>query len=502
MQNRGDGLTDKGTISQNSFGFNRREWILGAASGLCVPAALPVMKAKAATAPKGQWISTRKDAVWQDYSSKLEFGEGWHGNVMVKQDEPAQIIDGFGACFNELGWDALQLLPEDARGAILADFFAPASSPAHGLGFTHCRMPIGANDFSRDWYSYNEVPGDFAMANFSIQRDHSTLIPYIKSARTFQPDLNIWASPWSPPSWMKTNGHYAQRPDPKVNDLPAGKAVEEGQTGFITEERYFKAYALYFRKFIEAYHGQGINIDMVMPQNEFNSNQSFPSCVWKPEMLARFTGFLHDEMQPIGIDIFLGTIERGNPQLVQRFMKDEKAKSAVKGLGFQWAGRHAAPFLHYDYPALKIYQTEQECGDGKNDWRFARHTWEMMKDYMRSGCSVYQYWNMALVKDEPSSWGWKQNSLVVIDRQAGTYEFTPDYYMLKHICHFVQQGAQRVNAHSWTGHENALAFVNTDGSEVMVVGNDQPEAMPIEIGIKGGIAKAVLPPNSINTIQM
>jgi glucosylceramidase len=483
-------------------GINRRELIAAASVGLSLAPAISASGAVPEARPKWQWISTTKGTQWQDYSHLLSFDEGWHGNVMVKTDEPFQIIDGFGACFNELGWDALKLLPSAVREAILTDFFAPVTHAGHGLGFTQCRMPLGANDFSREWYSYNEVAGDFAMKNFSIARDKGSLIPFIKAAQAHQPALKTWASPWSPPSWMKTNGHYAQRADPKVNDLAPERGVEEGQTGFIAEDRYFKAYAVYFRKFVEAYRAQGISIDMVMPQNEFNSNQTFPSCVWTPEALAKFVGYLHDEMKPAGVDIFLGTIERPDPNLVHRFMKDAKAKDAVKGLGFQWAGRHAAPFLHYHYPELKIYQTEQECGDGKNDWRFARHAWQMMKDYMRSGCSVYDYWNMALVKDEPSSWGWKQNSLVVVDRAARSFAFTPDYFALKHVCHFVQPGVRRVNAHSWTGHENALAFVNPDKSEVMVIANELSEPMPVEIGIKGGIAKVTLPPDSLNSIRM
>ena len=109
---------------------------------------------------------------------------------------------------------------------------------------------------------------------------------------------------------------------------------------------------------------------------------------------------------------------------------------------------------------------------------------------------------MALVKDEPSSWGWNQNSLIVVDRKTQTFEFTPDYYTLKHVCHFVQPGARRVNAHTWTGHENALAFLNPDGTEVMVVGNDLPAPVSVEIGIRGGIARVELPGNSLNTIKI
>lgn len=91
------------------------------------------------------------------------------------------------------------------RSDIIKELF----EPDFGANFTICRMPLGANDFSRNWYSYNEVKDDFNMYNFSIDNDYATLIPFIKSAQGYNPDLKIWASPWCPPSWMKYNSHYA-----------------------------------------------------------------------------------------------------------------------------------------------------------------------------------------------------------------------------------------------------------------------------------------------------
>ena len=121
-------------------------------------------------------------------------------DVEVDLDKPLQTIDGFGVCLSELGWDSLSALNEADREAILEELFAPGV----GANFNSCRMPIGANDFSRDWYSYDEVPDDFALEHFSISRDLELLVPFIKSALRYQPNLKLWASPWSPPTWMGT----------------------------------------------------------------------------------------------------------------------------------------------------------------------------------------------------------------------------------------------------------------------------------------------------------
>lgn len=471
--------------------LSRRTMVASAAATLAVS-----WKAQAGTPPNLRFVSSSHKAAWQDLSHTARLSDTGTPDVRVATDQPAQIIEGFGACFNELGFDALGLLPRSAREAVIKDFFSPDDD--RGLGFTRCRMPVGANDFSRDWYSCAETPNDFRMERFSLARDSATLIPFITSAQRYQKDLTLWASPWSPPTWMKTNGHYAQRPAP-LNGMTPEQAVPEGSDGFIQDERYFKAYALYFRRFIEGYRAHGIPIDMVMPQNEFNSDQTFPSCVWSPAGLARFIPHLDKEMGPLGVALFFGTMERPDTRLFESVYEVPAARAAIKGIGLQWAGRSAAPFLSRAHPDLRLYQTEQECGDGRNDWRYARYTWDLMRDYMRAGVSAYHYWNMALVKDQASTWGWKQNSLVVVDKASRTFTYTPDYYVLKHVAHFVRPGARRVTAQSWTGYDNTLAFENPDGRQILVMENEEPVPMPVQIGLSGRVVAADLPPNSLNT---
>ncbi|MDZ7615047.1 MAG: hypothetical protein U5K51_16145 [Flavobacteriaceae bacterium] len=221
-------------------------------------------------------------------------------DVQLLVNNKLQTMDGFGACFNELGWTALSSLSENDRAFILKELFAPD----FGANFTIARMPVGANDFSRNWYSYNENDGDFKMERFSIENDLETLVPFIKSAQRYNPELDIWASPWSPPSWMKYNKHYACAVSPETleakfrNDLMADKQGAEGSNMFVQEKKYFDAYALYFSRFIDAYREQGIHVSMVMPQNEFNSCQIFPSCTWTAKGLAEFIGkYLGPEMK-------------------------------------------------------------------------------------------------------------------------------------------------------------------------------------------------------------
>ena len=116
------------------------------------------------------WVVTTQDAPWQE-QEPLGFGRlAGMPNVMVDVMNPRQTVDGIGGCFNELGWTALGLLSEEDREGILADLFTPGA----GLNLSLCRMPVGANDFSTDWYSYDEVDGDFDLEHFSIDHDRAT----------------------------------------------------------------------------------------------------------------------------------------------------------------------------------------------------------------------------------------------------------------------------------------------------------------------------------------
>ncbi len=451
-----------------------------------------------------EWVVTTQDAAWQIQPRSATVALTMTSmndmpSVFVQLDQRRQTVDGIGVCFNELGWVALGLLEPDERDGILRELFAPGV----GAGFTLCRMPVGANDFSTDWYSYDETPGDLALDDFSIDHDRATLVPFIRAAQAHQPDLRLWASPWSPPTWMKTNGHYAgSRPWPGSdvdNGLAAGQVGHEGTDMFRLDDEHLAAYARYFAKFIEAYRETGIDIEMVMPQNEFNSAQVFPSCTWTPQGLARFVAVLGPAMAELGVQVFLGTQERPDPDLTLRVLADPDAGKWLSGAGFQWAGKGAIAAVHREAPALRLYQTEQECGDGKNDWRFARHTWSLMRHYFTNGAEGYQYWNLALQEGGISRWGWAQNSLVVVDPETRAFRYTHEYALMKHLAHFLQPGAVRVETLSYQGYEQLLAFANPDGSVVVIVQNDLAEPMPVRIGIGRDVIDETLPADSFST---
>jgi glucosylceramidase len=455
------------------------------------------------------WVSTSPTAQWKLQQSLPLTKAAGKADVVIQSDQLQQTIEGFGTCFNELGWTSLGLLSESDRESILHELFAPSV----GANFTLCRMPVGANDFSRHWYSYNETDGDFEMKNFSINNDLETLIPFIRAARHYNPSLRLWASPWSPPTWMKYNHHYAAKSvlgnsnfqseewgmDMRGinNGLSPDKEGQEGTNMFIQEEKYFKAYALYFTRFIEAYRQQNIPIDMVMLQNEFNSAQPFPSCTWTAAGLARFISYLGPEMQQLGVKLFFGTMERPNSKLVDSILSDPQSSPFVKGVGFQWAGKEAIPVIHKEHPELTLYQTEQECGNSKNDWKYCVYAWNLMKHYLGNGANAYMYWNTSLKQGGISTWGWKQNSLVSVDTVNKTFQYNYEYYLMKHLSHFVLPQARLLKTSG--PFRNLLAFINPDRSIVVVLQNDSNTNRRLRIRLGNRSISPLLRPNTFNT---
>ncbi len=221
----------------------------------------------------------------------------WQENTRIPSEKGCEIkiggetgkpIFGWGCCISEICVSAIFSLSEAQQKEIFDELFGE-----EGCGFSYCRLSIGANDFAESWYSYNETEGDYAMEHFSIERDEKYILPAVREAMKRSPALQFFASPWSPPTWMKF---------PKVYNY--GRLVQ-------TEENR-KAYALYFRKFLESYKEKGVKIHAVCPQNEFFADQKFPSCLYSPAELEAFLCDLAEEVKGLA-EVYYGTCNGPDP---------------------------------------------------------------------------------------------------------------------------------------------------------------------------------------------
>lgn len=403
-------------------------------------------------------------------------------------DRTDRKIEGFGGCFNELGWAALSELKADTREEVLDRLFAPDGECRFNIG----RVPMGASDYALSWYSLNETPGDYAMENFDISRDQQCLIPYIKTALARCPDMTLFASPWSPPAWMKSPQVYCGG---RLNTDPAN----------------LKAYALYFKKFVEAYESEGVPVAQVHIQNEVVAEAKYPTCLWSGEELRVF---IRDHLGPLfhsaGVqsEIWLGTINAPNfkKEVGQEYddyagwiLADKEAYGYIAGVGYQWAGKNAIQRNVEAYPELRYMQTENECGVGDNSWEHAHYVFGLMRHYLTNGANSYVYWNMVLADGGESTWGWKQNSMISIDRDAGTVRYNPEYHVMRHFSAHIQPGATRLAV---TGQlsPNATCYVNPDNKIVVNINNAHAVSKELVLGLGDSNVVVALPANSINTI--
>lgn len=428
----------------------------------------------------GIWIATTSGAAWQTGGA---LGTTRKGDVnLALQGGMDQLWEGFGGCFNELGWIALGALRGADRNRILDALF----DPEDGCRFNIARLPIGASDYAAEWYSHNEQDGDLAMKHFSIARDRKHLIPYIREALQRRPRLKLFASPWSPPTWMKQPRAY-------------------NYGTMVWKPEVLEAYALYFARFVRAYQREGITIHQVHVQNEPVADQKFPNCLWTGAQLRDFIrAHLGPRFRREGLrtEIWLGTLNTDDYNgYTLTCLSDPMARQFIAGVGYQWAGKGAVHRTHTSWPDLRIWQTENECGDGQNTWDYARYVFGLMQHYISGGANAYVYWNMVLQEGGLSTWGWRQNSLVTVDPETRTWRFTPEYHVMRHFAQFIDKDAYRLRlAGDWAG--NAVAFLNPDDSRVLVIQNPLPEPRRMVLADGDRLVTAMLPADSFNSIVL
>lgn len=424
-----------------------------------------------------QWFSTTEK---DKFVSKLST-IGYEGISLIITDEARQKVRGFGGCFNELGKIAINELSREEQNLVYDELFSE-----EGCNFNFCRLSVGANDFSEIWYSYDEYEGDFELEHFSIDRDETYIIPYVNEALKRNSNIKFYASPWSPPTWLKF---------PRVYNY--GKIIQE--------EKYLKAYADYFVKYIKAYAERNIDIVQLHIQNEPASSQKFPSCRWNADEFINFiSNYLADAFRNNGIqsDIWLGTINapchdsdtlNGYHEYVGLVMDNAICRDTVKGISFQWGGKAALQTARDAFPELEFIQSESECGDGENTWDYAMYIFDLLHHYFRNGVTAYVYWNMVLGINPESSWGWAQNSMITIAN--GKIVFNPEFYVMKHFSKYVQKGAEYIKL---KGRFNpySVCFRNPNGEYVLVVMNCFNEKKTININNN----MFELEPRSFNTI--
>jgi glucosylceramidase len=367
--------------------------------------------------------------------------------LFLYPEKECQIMDGVGAALTHASAEVLfKNLSKEKRDTVLRDLLLP-----EGIGMNYTRLCVGASDFAPDLFSYSENE-DFTLSNFTIERDKAHVIPVLKEMLAIKPELQIMATPWSPPGWMKTNG-----------SMVGGKLRPD----------CYGVYADYLIKFIQAYEAEGITIHSMTVQNEPEYGTAAYSCM---DMTAEEQKiFIRDHLGPklkkTGIETKIVLFDHNcdNPGYPIHILNDSIARQYAAGSGFHlYKGEiKALCEVKAAHPDKDIYFTEQSGGGWAPDFNqnVRWYTGHLFAGAMNCWSKNVLLWNLALDEnDGPKNFGCQNCWGVIRVKTDGTIEHNGEYYAIAHYGKMVQPGAKRIVSE---GKDiSGVAFKNPDGSLV------------------------------------
>jgi glucosylceramidase len=404
--------------------------------------------------------------------------------VMVDVDKTFQTIEGFGGAFTDataVNFAKLSIEEQDK-------FLKACFDPEVGNGYTLCRTTIHSCDYSAEMYTYDDVEGDKELENFSIEPDRKYRIPLIKRAlETARGNLKIYASPWSPPAWMKTNGDM----------LYGGKLRPE----------YSQTWADYFVKYVRAYEKEGIPIWGLTVQNEALAVQVWESCIFTA---AEERDFVRDYLGPTlrknGLsDLKLMFWDHNRGLMYQRaevMYDDPEAAQYIYGIAFHYyVGHHFdnVRMVHDAFPDKKIIYTEAGMG---GSWETGVNVAKNMIMDLNNWTNGWTYWNMLLDENRGPrhAGGLGGSSIVVVDTKTGCVTYNPPFYYFGHFSRYIRPGARRIACTSSSDDFLATAFVNVDGKVAVVLLNLSCADGFVQLWVNGQVVRFPTPSQAIATV--
>jgi len=405
--------------------------------------------------------------------------------IEVDSDQTYQQMDGFG--FSLTGGSAYHLanMSANQRLALLNELFAYDDN---NIGVSYLRVSLGASDLDAAPFSYCDLPAgetDVNMEKFSIDPDRTFLIPMLKEILSINPQIKIMASPWSPPTWMKTNG---------------------SSKGGSLKPVYYDAYALYFVKYIKAMAAEGITIDAITVQNEPLHPGNNPSMLMPATEQA---AFIKSSLGPLfkqngittKIIIYDHNADRTDYPI--SVLNDPDAKQYIDGSAFHLYGGsiNDLSLVNAAHPDKNLYFTEQWVGapgDLPND--LVWHTSELVIGATRNWCKTVLEWNLASNSNlEPHTDGGCTQCLGALTIDGNTVKRNSAYYIIAHAAKYVRPGSVRVDSNT-PGSLKNVCFKTPEGKLVAVVLNSASEAQTFNLKSGETMFSATLPAGAVGTM--
>jgi glucosylceramidase len=414
--------------------------------------------------------------------------------VFVDPRKTFQTFLGIGGALTDAAAETFAKLPAAQQDEVLRAYYDTTS----GIGYTLARTNINSCDFSSESYTY-VAEGDSDLASFNIAHDLRFKIPLIKRAMAASGNrLKLFASPWSPPAFMKDN-----------HDMLHG--------GHLLPQ-YEGAWALYYTKFIKSYRNAGVPVWGITIQNEPMATQTWESCIYQA---ADERDFLKNYLGPVMAEQGLGDVhiivwDHNRDLIVSRaetIMDDPAAAPYAWGIGFHWyedwsGGEQMygnVALVHTLYPGKHLLLTEGTPGTfdpaGLKRWSLGERYGESMIHDFNAGAEGWTDWNILLDQQGgPNHVGNYCFAPIHGDTRTGQLTYTDSYYYIGHFSRFIRPGARRILAAASRSMLLTTAFINADGKVAVVVMNPTSHGGPYHLSVGASSVAIMSRPHSIQTV--
>ncbi|MBE3086877.1 MAG: glycoside hydrolase family 30 protein [Bacteroidetes bacterium] len=414
--------------------------------------------------------------------------------VFTDPDKTFQTFIGIGGALTDASAETFAKMPAVKQQELLQAYF----DTQKGIGYTLARTNINSCDFSSGSYTY-VTEGDKELKSFSIDHDLQFRIPFIKQAiAAAGGKLTLFASPWSPPAYMKDNNDM----------LHGGKLKPE----------YYQPWADYYTKFVKVYEKEGIPVWGITIQNEPMATQTWESCIYTATDERDFLkNYLGPTMEKAGLgDKKIIVWDHNRDLMYQRaniIFDDPEASKYAWGMGFHWyedwsGGQQMydnVGLVHDTYPDKNLIFTEG-CAESFNASRY--NYWGLGEEYGRSmindfnnGTVGWTDWNILL--DETGGPNHVKNfcfAPVHGDTKTGQLIYTNSYYYIGHFSKFIRPGAKRIISAASCSQLLTTAFINEDGKVAVIVMNQSNQKINYNLCIGPNAAEVTSLPHSIQTL--
>lgn len=415
-------------------------------------------------------------------------------NVFVNPDNNFQTFLGIGGAVTDASAEIFAKLSDAKQQEFLNAYYSLET----GIGYSLMRTTIHSSDFSSGSYTYIEE-GDKDLKTFTIEHDRKHKIPLIKKANaTAGGKLPIYASPWSPPAFMKSNKKM----------LKGGTLLPE----------FSQSWANYYAKFVKAYEKEGIPIWGISIQNEPMAVQRWESCIYTAEEERDFLKkYLGPTMKKEGLaDKKIIVWDHNRDLMVQRantIFGDPEAAKYAWGIGFHWYETWAGGLPMYDnvakvkeaFPDKNLMFTEG-CNEKFDPTKYQfwdngeRYGASMINDF-NNGTVGWTDWNVLLDENGgPNHVGNFCFAPIHADSKTGELIYTPSYFYIGHFSKFIRPEAKRVSTAVSRSSLLSTSFRNKDGKMVTVVMNQSEGTVTYNLMIDNQGTEITILPNAIQTL--